>query len=669
MNSHIEPDLQHIIESSLGAQDEEADGELYETLLLYYSHPLNLNQASVEELRSLFILTEEQVSNFVNYKVRYGRLLTIYELQAIPGFDLSTIYKLLPFVRVTDDGLQADTRSLLSRIWSEQDNYLLLRYQRTLEKQEGYIENDEGNSRYAGSPDQLLLKFRVRHAHDFSLGLTAEKDAGEALTFDKSTGRYGADFYSFHFQLQDKGRLKNLVLGDYKVQFGQSLLLAAGFNIGKNPETITTNRRSNLGVLPFTSTIESNYFRGGAATYKLSRHLEYSGFYSRVAHDALLEKDTLVSQHPFTRSVKVTGMHRTASELTANNQIVHQTLGSNILYHDKDHNLQANITMVADFFSAPIIGSGQPYKQFDFYGQDNLSVSISGNYNWQNVNFFAETGRSGSGGLGAVGGFIAHLTPSLQTSMLLRSYARNFHSLHGQAFGELGSNQNEKGVYWGLKYQPSRKYQFTAYFDRFTFPWLKYRVDAPSDGYEYLGRLSYKPNRRTHFFVQFREQSKARNRSDNASRIKVPENNLKRSYIINLDYKPDKIISLKSRIQFSNYNAYGQITQGFAIVQDVNLDLNKIRVGGRLALFDTEDYDNRQYAYERDVLYGFSIPPYSGQGTRQYILLQYKATRKIDLWVRFARTHYRQIESIGSGPEKIEGNIKTDMKLQTRIKF
>ncbi|MBL6445249.1 helix-hairpin-helix domain-containing protein [Fulvivirga sp. 29W222] len=665
-NSDIEEDFQSLAEHTQAFKDEEISTGYYETLLLYYSHPLNLNLASVEELRSLFILSEVQISNLKSYINEYGRLLTIYELQAIPGFDIPTIQRLLPFIRVSDDGLQSDNRPLIKRMLSEPNNYILLRYQRTLEKKAGYTK--KGN-KYAGSPDQLLFKFRVRHAHDFGLGLTIKKDAGEALTFDRPTNRYGADFYSFHFQLQDKGCLKNLVLGDYRIQFGQSLLLAAGFNIGKNPETITTNRKPNLGILPFTSTLESNYFRGFASTYKLSKRINITGFYSRVAQDATPEIDTLISNENFIRSINLSGLHRTSSELAANNQVIQQSAGGNILYQNHPSNLQVGFTMVTDFFSLPIIPADKPYKQFDFHGKHNLGISLSSNYNWQNINLFAEIGQSGNGGIGVVGGLIAHLAPQLQTSVVLRRYERNFRSIHGQAFGESAINQNEQGVYWGLKYQPSRKFILSTYFDRFSFPWLKYRIDAPSNGYEYLTRLSYIPSRKTIFYLQYREQSKARNVQERTSGLKAPLNNFKRSYMINLDHTPHKDVSFKSRVQFSNYETQNQITYGFAMVQDISIDLNKLRVCGRLALFDTDDYDNRQYVYEKDVLYGFSIPPYSGKGTRQYILLQYKATRKINFWIRFARTHYREIESIGSGTDKIQGNIKTDVKFQTRIKF
>jgi hypothetical protein len=38
----------------------------------------------------------------------------------------------------------------------------------------------------------------------------------------------------------------------------------------------------------------------------------------------------------------------------------------------------------------------------------------------------------------------------------------------------------------------------------------------------------------------------------------------------------------------------------------------------RFALFDTEGYDARMYAYENELIGVFSIPPYAGRGIRWY---------------------------------------------------
>ena len=89
----------------------------------------------------------------------------------------------------------------------------------------------------------------------------------------------------------------------------------------------------------------------------------------------------------------------------------------------------------------------------------------------------------------------------------------------------------------------------------------------------------------------------------------------------------------------------------------------------RYALFDTDDYDNRQYAYENDVFLAYSMPAYAGIGVRKMIMVEYKLSRHISLWARFANSRYPNEDNIGSGLDAIEGNIKNDVKFQARLTF
>lgn len=671
-----EIDIQQFVEDIFAFQDEDVSyDELYEALLLYYSNPLSLNKATREDLKSLYILSPYQVSSILDYRQQFGDFLSIYELQAVPGLDQATIYKMLPFVSVRDEGLAADNRPLLKRILSEPNNYLLLRYERTLEEKKGYTTpviapGETPPSRYAGSSGKHYARFRVSHPRDFSLGITAEKDAGEEYTWDPETSRYGADYYSFHFQLMNKGRLKNLVVGDYQIQYGQSLLLGAGFTVGKGSETITTVRRSNLGIRPYTSVLETDFFRGAAATYELSKQFELTTFYSRLPQDAIVQNDSVETFQDFISSIQSSGFHRTPSEITAKDQILEQTYGGTLLYKDKIDNLQLGLNVVVNDFEVPLIRRDALYNKFEFRGTDNYNTGVFFNYVWQNVSLFGEAARSKSGGIGAVGGAIISLTPQLETSIVLRNYDRDFHSFYGRAFGETTTrNINERGWYWGLKYKPSRKYEFSAYFDQFAFPWLKFGINAPTTGYEYLLRANYKPSRNILLYGQFRQQAKYDNLTGQEEPIDFPLNGIKRNYLLNLDLKVCDNLGFKSRVQWSDYRFDDEFTNGYAIMQDVYLTYWKFRLSTRMAIFDTDDFENRQYAYERDVLYAFSIPAYSGVGTRYYLLLQYGVTRNIDLYARIARSSFRDRETVGSSLEEIDGNIKTDVKFQVRISF
>jgi hypothetical protein len=101
----------------------------------------------------------------------------------------------------------------------------------------------------------------------------------------------------------------------------------------------------------------------------------------------------------------------------------------------------------------------------------------------------------------------------------------------------------------------------------------------------------------------------------------------------------------------------------------VNVNWRKFSFSGRMALFHTDDYDTRIYLYERDAWLAFSIPALQGIGTRRYLLVQYKATDKLDFWFRWAVTEYENRATIGSNGEEITGNLRNDLKLQARIKF
>ncbi|NNF32830.1 MAG: helix-hairpin-helix domain-containing protein, partial [Saprospiraceae bacterium] len=82
------------------------------------------------------------------------------------------------------------------------------------------------------------------------------------------------------------------------------------------------------------------------------------------------------------------------------------------------------------------------------------------------------------------------------------------------------------------------------------------------------------------------------------------------------------------------------------------------------ALFDTDDFDSRIYAFENDIQYEFRIPFYQMKGTRMYLFARYKATRRMTLEARIDRTFLTDAEEIGSGGEEILGNKRNEIKAQ-----
>ena len=68
----------------------------------------------------------------------------------------------------------------------------------------------------------------------------------------------------------------------------------------------------------------------------------------------------------------------------------------------------------------------------------------------------------------------------------------------------------------------------------------------------------------------------------------------------------------------------------------------------KFALFETDSYDSRLYAFEQDLIGVYSIPPYSGRGMRWYGMVRVSAFRSMDLWLRYGAWIYQDRNSIGS---------------------
>ncbi len=663
--------LESFVESLFNLQEANINYEdLYEQLLLLYENPIDLNSADDTQLSLLFFLSKKQIDTLLAYRDNSGKLLSQFELLYLEGFTPDLLEKLQPFITVNSADSRVDDRPLLQRILTERNQYLITRFERVLESKRGYQINEDTNSTpYAGSPNRLYMRYRASKAGDFSIGFTTEKDPGEQLRWDTKQRFYGMDYWSGHIMLEKLNKVRKIVIGDYQLQFGQGLLFGGGFGTGKGSETINTLERTHLGIRPYTSVIEGGFLRGIATTYKLKGDLSVTGFVSSLRQDGNIRQgDNDEAFEQFFSSVQLSGLHRTATEIANRKQIRETVYGLNLNYQP-DALKQIGIIVSANQFSLPIQRSNQPHNLFEFSGTSNLVSSIYGNLKVKAFNFFGEAGLSKSGGTGSVGGFTTSLSPRIDFAMVVRNFTRDFHSFRGSAFGESGRNINERGVYWGIKYLLNRQFYLTAYYDTFRFPWLRFRVNAPSQGSDYLIRLNYIPKRSVAIYFQFRRRNREQNANEIINNTRQVLVGQREQVLANFEFRATNQLTLKSRIQYSTFDFENQNTNGIAVIQDAILSLGDLSISGRMALFDTEGQENRQYAYERDVLYAFSIPAYSGRGIRNYILLSYQASRQIDIWIRLARTTFYDRDEIGTGLERIDGNKRTEAKIQMRYKL
>jgi hypothetical protein len=625
--------------------------ELYETVLQYLSSPLDINRATADEFRSLYLMSEQQVQDLVAHRTKNGDLLSIYELQTLPSFPPEFIRRLAPFVTI---GSIRRSTNLLRRILTEPNNYLLLRYERLLEPKAGFSASQDSVHRFSGTPDKYYARFRVSHPGDFSLGATIEKDPGE---------RAVADFYSFHAQRLGQQRLRNLMVGDFQAQFGQGLIMGGGFGMGKGSETILTIRRNNLGFIPWTSAGESGFYRGIATTIAMTDKIVVHSFVSRHLQDGLIQTDqsgdTVVS-------IQHSGLHRNVRESKSRQNIAEENAGLVVEY--KGQSLQVGAGFLGTRWTIPLIGGQDVYDRFDPSGKHLLNASVFANYTLRNFSFFGEAAQTLGFGKGAVAGVLTSVTRSFDVAILARKYEKDFWSPYGSGFAENSTPRNESGMYWGWKIQPSKRWMVAGYVDMFKFPWLQYRSYSTSgSGYDALVRATWKPTRDVTIFAQIREESKPGNVAAGTVAYRTAVK-VKRIYCMNADYVLG-IFRARTRIQLSSMTMPSQTTTGMSISQDVSIEKAKWSLSVRQLLFDTDDFDNRQYSYEPDMWLAYSFPATYGQGTRSMVMARLRVSRKVDLWIRWVHIRQGDGNGTGSGLDQIMGPTRNDLKAQLRIKL
>lgn len=651
-----EINFQQVLDDIVGPQGEDANEEQQENLMQYLSHPLDLNIVTAEELKVLHVLSDEQIQNLLHYRSTHGDFISIYELQAIPGMQLSDVYRLVPFVTAHDPASMLN-KNLFSRMRDVSENYFLVRYSQLLQEKDGFASGQENTFR--GSPAKVYVRCRASKPGDFSFGFTLEKDEGEKLEWNPSHKIYGFDYISFHGQLLNKKRIVNLIVGDFQGQFGQGLTLGIS-GVGKGGETITSIRRSNIGFAPYTSAYEVGGFRGVAGTIKLTDRFHVSTFLAMNYRDGSFTNDSVFS------SLQTTGLHRNTNELEKRKTIREQNAGLIFQYHHGQ--LDGGVIFHYMQYAQSLQRKASPYNQFAFGGADNLNTGFYLNYSYNNFSFFSEFSKSVNGGAGFIGGLLGSLSNKFDLAFAIRNYDQNFHTLYGNALSENTVPQNEQGVYWGWKYRWNRKYSFSGYVDLFRFPWLRFRSYRPSVGHEWLFRFDYQPSRKMLLSFQTRTEIKDRNASDETPLYYVNPAR-KKNFLLGAQYGIGQKLRLKTRIQYSEFKFAERTTSGVCLMQDVMADVGRFKVNLRYAIFDTDDYDNRQYAYENDVWLAYSLPAYDGRGIRKVAVIHYKLNRSLGFWLRFSRTRYADRDSSGSGLDTVGGNIRDEIKLQAMYRF
>jgi hypothetical protein len=581
--------------------DTEEDWQSLQQLL---RRPLLLNEATAEDMAVFPFLTALHIEQFVMYRKHLGPFSALEELQAVPAWEPGLIRKILPYVAVEPPGtlskkLKDDLRKA--------DHQVLVR----------------GSSQSA-----LLLRYRL-NAPMIGANLTLEKDRGEQWW----QGNKGIAFASAHIVVKNLGLVRQCVVGDYLVNLGQGFLLWQGRGLYKSSMAVMTKKQQAL-LVPYRSSDENRFMRG-SAIWLGKRQWQAMAYVSRHRLDANFVKDSS-NGSGWVTAFQTSGLHRTEAERADRDALAWTSMGGAVKYTQKRWSV--GIHGVRHQFSMPIQRRQEPYNLFAFSGRTLNGVGGSGSFSWRGVHAFGEIAWDGNRFAG-IGGVMVAADRNLDFSVLLRAADRAYHAFGASAFMENETVNNEKGVYLGVSWRPNPFITVDGYIDRFQFPWLRFRVNEPTQGMDQMVQITWKPDRQTRVLVRWRGLE----RTENESGIAVFRKSLS-TFRSGFRFHIEQIVSRqwewRGRIELSQLLRMDNFRErGFMSYLECHWlsKKGKWAGNGRLSFFDTPSYDTRIYAYEPDVMYYSTIPANFGKGMQLFFNLRMAVNDKLNIYLKCSK--------------------------------
>jgi len=616
--------------------DPDAAAVYIERLYDLNEKPVRINSADETELSRLFFLTDFQVKALADYVHSSGRIFSLYEIANIPGFDRNLAGLITPFVSL-DAEIENHSDSVKLR------NNLLTNFS---------VRYPAHDTAAPGSPWKILARYKFT-AGRFSGGFSAEKDAGEKLL---SGNPPLPDFLSGNLTWTGKRIIRKVIIGDFGARFGMGTSINTGLRTGLSL-TQTGYLSGSDEIKPYTSTDENIFFRGLVARFQIKK-TGLSLFYSINRIDATIDTAENGSDL-FVETFYKSGLHNTDSSVRKKDALKEYCYGINLL---RDFNsFRLGLLWTGSWFSIPVNRiNPDPEDIYNFKGDRISSASAYYKAVYGRIVFYGEASANMSRRFAFVQGLSFRPSDRLTMNFIYRNYDPGFAGFHGKGLFSSSSGDNVRGLFGNFTYEAARHLFVIAGCDLRYYPWLKYRCSAPSMAVSREIRIKFLPTDRVSVEAVYSYRSSMLNGQETFG-TKKQENIFSRLIKATVRYSPDDNLTLGIRFDYKTTEP--GTSRGMLLLQDLNYRSRKIPVSVwlRYCIFRTDNWDSRLYAYENDLLYSFSVPALSGEGTRSYIMLLWKVSEFMDFRIKYGLTELIRNDNAGSETQ--------ELKMQVRIWF
>ena len=408
--------------------------------------------------------------------------------------------------------------------------------------------------------------------------------------------------YGGFIELRDMGPMKRIVAGNYQAHYGYGLVIGSPFKRGKTAY-IQSTATTDEGLKKFGSVGDSyNYFHGVGATAKVSSWADVSAFYS-------LREGKEEWNH-------VVGVNATG----------------------RWNRLKVGITTVENIH--------QPTPDPSLKGNELVStqavMGVNARWNQGKVDIWGElaTSQGNQWGIGGIAGI--RYTPMSDINLLAiyRYYSPYFDNIYANALCSWTRMRDEHGGYFGVEYNRLKNWQLSAF------------GDVWKSGFETMAQADFIPQKDYRMHTRFR----------------VKRKDEKDTYSLrwNMVYKFGQW-KMKTQADGNLVQTNNALTYGWSILQDVEYRFSQVPIVLQLRAqaFDAQEWNNRVYIYENDVLYAYAIPFVYGLGGRFWLNARYKINDIFSLYLRVSETIYQNAWAI----EHDKKSTRTDVHALLRIKL
>ena len=609
------------------AEEEDLQSHLQELKELS-EHPLNINTASIEDLLQLPFLSEAQIEQIHAYIYLHGQMQTLAELRLVPLIDDVTRKRLSLFMYAEPEKKEEDKRLF---------NHLRNDFSTRLDVPLYYRLGQQQANGYRGDALYHRIRYTLGNSKHFQAGLRVEKDAGE---------RY-YDSYGAYAMLHDVGILRRAIVGDYRIGFGEGLVMGGSIWNSKSSPTLKTQG----GIRAMTGMDEVNFLRGAAVTLALGKHINLSAFGSYRKRDATLTSSGEV------QTLLTSGYHRTSTEWERRRNVGSAVLGGNVEWYNKGFHLGA--TGYWQKFDRTLNPGTQTYRAIYPKGDAFGVAGVNYGYTRYRLSIAGEAAYSTvGGGFATINRASWNISRNYTLSAIQRFYSYQYYSFYSSALSENSNAQNESGVLVHLQAEPITGLQLTTYVDFFHNPWPRYRMTRSSTGQEFMMQAVYVFSRQHSLLARYQMK-----RKESGDRME-PHHRLK------LQWACEPSTRWRLQTTGSFHEVLG--SKGFMLTQNVRFTATKPKLSfnAQVGWFHTDDYLSRIYVLHPALYSSISSASYFGHGLLGVLTCRWQS--KNERWMlegRYSLLRYFDREKQGTSLQKIFSPWKNDLSFQLRVKI